>query len=252
MEKIEELAKLFAKYKIYPKSCYDKYSPVKVFQRMFPENHYSKDLGTFLSYQNYKPVQRGADLSWWGKNFFTGETGRRVLIVSQDSNYKDAGSVVLAAFLFPVVNSSVQYQKFVHEMDVERYFGFSRYKRIKDQLIEWGIDLDFLYITDASKVYKSGSWENEDFDREKSKKLLESEIEFCKPNLIILLGAPALRLLDGNKKYSEIVESGKYIYIKGIKSVVSPFFIGNGIGQPNFDERLKTATRLIKKLMKKK
>ncbi|XOB40920.1 MAG: hypothetical protein ACKKMW_02525 [Candidatus Nealsonbacteria bacterium] len=85
MKKISELAQLFAKYKIYPKSCYNDCSPVKVFQRMFPKNHYSKDLEIFLSYQDYKPTQRGVDLLWWGKKFFTDELGFRILIVGQDS-----------------------------------------------------------------------------------------------------------------------------------------------------------------------
>jgi len=64
MKKISELAQLFAKYKIYPQSCYNDCSPVRIFQGMFLENHYSKDLETFLYYQNYKPTQRGADLPW--------------------------------------------------------------------------------------------------------------------------------------------------------------------------------------------
>jgi len=225
MKKISELAQLFAEYKIYPKSCYNDYSPVKAFQRMFPENYYSKDLETFLSYQNYKPTQRGADLPWWGEKFFTEEIGFRISIISQDSLYKDAGSIVLAAHLFPFVNNPVQYQQFVDEMGVKKYFSFSRYKRVEDQLTKWGIDFNFLYITDASKVYKEGSWKDRDFDREKSKKLLEVEIEFCEPNLIILLGTPALRLLDKNKNYGEIVESRENIFIKGVECVVSPFLL---------------------------
>ncbi len=67
MTKIEKLAQLFAKYKIYPERCYHENTPVRVFQRVFPNNHYSKDLETFLSYQNYEPTKRGADLPFWAE-----------------------------------------------------------------------------------------------------------------------------------------------------------------------------------------
>ena len=33
-EKIKQLARIFAEYKIYPKSCYGDHSPVGVFQKM--------------------------------------------------------------------------------------------------------------------------------------------------------------------------------------------------------------------------
>jgi len=114
-------------------------------------------------------------------------------------------------------------------------------------LSEWGIDFDFLYITDASKVFKKGSWQDRDFDRKKSKDLLGAEIEFCNPDLIILLGSQPLHLLTETKNYAFAVESGKPIFIKGKKCVVSPFFIGNGPAQPNFKKRLKIASHLIKR-----
>ncbi len=50
---IEELTQLFAKYRIYPHSCYSEHSPVGLFQKMFPDDHYSRDLETFLASQNY-------------------------------------------------------------------------------------------------------------------------------------------------------------------------------------------------------
>lgn len=242
MEKIRELAKLFTEYKTYPQSCFSDSTPAKIFQRMFPENHYSTDLEKFLSYQNYEPTQRGADLPWWGKDFFSEELGCRVMVISQDTAVKDAGSITLVAQYFPD-----EFDGLLNEINK------GRRRKIKEQLTDWDIDVDFLYITDASKVFKNGSWEDWDFDREKCKKLLESEIEICKPDLIILLGSQPLRLLDENKKYSVVVEAGKTILIKNINCVVAPYFFGNGPvgnrGGKGFEERLKIATDLIRDLV---
>lgn len=250
MKKINELAQLFAKYKIYPKSCYTDCSPAKVFQKKFKENHYSRDLEEFLSYQDYEPTQRGADLPWWGKKFFVKETGFRIMVVGQDTAVEDAGSIVLAAQFFPPDIGPDRYQKFypefISEMDMEKYFGPNKLRKITNQFTEWGIDFDFLYMTDASKVYKNGSWEDRDFDKGKSKELLGAEIEHCNPDLIILLGGQPLYLLDNTKSYASVVESGKPILIQGKRCVVAPFFIGNGPTQPNFRKRLETATYLIK------
>lgn len=248
MKKINELAQLFAKYKIYPKSCYNDCSPARVFQRMFPENHYSKDLETFLSCQNYKSTQRGADLPWWSKSFFTEELDSRVLIISQDSLSKDAKSIVFFAHLMPVINNEYRYKEYVDQLNGKRSFSFKNsWNKVRKQLIEWNIDFDFLYITDASKVYKKGSLKDKDFDRGKNKELLESEIEFCNPDLIILLGEQPLNLLYKTKSYSSVVEGGKSILVKGKKCVVAPFFIGQGRTQKNFKGRLEIATNLIRK-----
>lgn len=246
MGKIIKLAQLFAKYKIYPKSCYNDHSPVIVFQKMFPENHYSRDTKTFLSYQNYEPVQRGADLPWWGRKFFTRQTGFRILIVSQDSLAKDAGSIVLFTHLMSIIETKSKYKEYTDKLKTKKSFSFNSWNTIKTQLISWNIDLDFLYVTDAAKVYKKGSWEDRDFNRQKSKELLEAEIDFCNPDLIILFGTLPLGLLDKTKNYASIVKSGKEILIKDKKCIVVPFLIGNGPTQPNFKKRLNIATSLIR------
>lgn len=250
MKKINELAKFFVKYRTYPKICYNNYSPVKVFQRMFPRNYYSKDLETFLSYQNYKPTQRGADLPWWGRKFFTKQIDPRVLIVGQDSLTKDAGSIVLFSHLMSVIDTEDRYREYTDKLELQRPFSFNSWNMIKTQLINWNMNFDSLYITDAAKVYKRGSWEDRDFDRQKSKELLEAEIDLCDPDLVILLGTLPLRFLDETQDYASAVENGKAILIKGRKYVVSPFLTGNGPVQPNFRRRLETASDLIKKIIK--
>ncbi|GAG79634.1 unnamed protein product, partial [marine sediment metagenome] len=169
----------------------------------------------------------------------------------------DAGSVVLASQFFSPDMDPNQYQEvypeYIKEIGKE-YFPPNRLRKITNQFIKWGIGFNFLYMTDAAKVYKEGSWNNWDFNREKSKELLEKEIEFCKPDLIVLLGDSPLSLLDKTKDYGSVVESRKLLLIKGRKCIVAPFFIGNGpVGNRHgkgFDKRLEIASNLIKKLIK--
>lgn len=248
MKKLEDLAQIFANYRIYPNQCYHDNSRVKIFQRDFPNNHYSKDLEILLSYQNYEPTQRGADLPFWGKEYFTDKKDFRVLIVGQDSQCIDAGSIILHSNLMSIDENEYANKRSFSELNKRSLTGLNERKV---QLTEWGIDFNFLYMTDASKVYKNGSWKNKNFDKEKSKELLEAEIEFCDPNLIILLGAPALNLLDNTKKYASVVISGEYIPIKGRCCVVSPFLGGTSPCRSEYKDGLKIATRLIKEKLKK-
>jgi len=241
MDKISELAQLFAKYKTYPLKCYGAETPVRIFQRIFPENYYSTDLEKFLSYQDYEPAQKGADLPWWSKNFFGDEQGKKIMIVGQDTDVENAGSIVLEAQYF-----SDQFDGLLNE--IKKYIDSGRRNRIKKQLAIWGInmDVDHLYITDATKVFKVDSGEA---DEEKSKKLLEAEIEFCNPDLVILLGEPPFNLLVENQKYGFAVEVGKIILVKNRKYVASPCFYGRGSSQKNFARRIEIATNLIKKVI---
>lgn len=246
MKKIKELAQLFVKFRIYSNRYCNDGSAVRIFQKMFTYDHYSRDLETFLTFQNYIPERRGVDLPWCGKKFFTKQTDFRTLIVSQDSLAKEAGSIVLFTHLMPVIDNEAQYRKYTSQLNAGKTFSFNSWNKIKSQLIKWNIDFDFLYITDAMKVYKKGSLEDRDFDRKESKKLLEAEIEFCNPNLVILLGASPLHLLERDKNYASAVEGGKSILIQGRKCIVAPFLIGKGHTQPHFKKRLEMATDLIK------
>lgn len=133
MEKISKLAKLFGKkngYKIYPKCCYDNCTLVRRFQKSFPEDHYSKGLKTFLYYQKYKPTQRGADLPWWGEDFFGAKKACRVMVIGQDTAVKDVGSIVLEAQFFPDRFDEV-INKIINKFGID----IGRRKRIKDQFV---------------------------------------------------------------------------------------------------------------------
>lgn len=236
---------IFKAYKTFPLGYYNSGTPLRRFQELYPTNHYSLQVEAFMQHHNYSPVQRGSDIPWWGEYFFNDSKGFRVMIISQDSLAKDAGSIVFYANLFPVCNSEQEYRRYISVLSENQSFAYSSWKKVKDQLNTWCIDLKYCYITDAAKVYKDGSWKDRDFDKKRSKELLQSEIELCKPDLIILLGTSGLALLSKNIKYGEAVESGKPILINGIECVVTPFFTGQGHTQKNFKKRLNIASNLI-------
>jgi len=244
--KIELLSEIFSPYKIYPLLRYTEGSPVRNFQKLYPENYYSKAIEIFLSKHDYEPIRRGADLPWWGKKFFSKKEGYKVMIISQDSLSRDAGSIVLFAHLFNEINSQGEYDYYISGLNENQNFGYKNWRMVRDQFIRWNIDLDFCYITDAAKVYKEGSWKDGDFDRVRSKILLEREIDICEPDLIIMLGAKPLNLLKKRLKYSSIVEKGETISVKGIECVVSPFITGQGPTQRNYKKRLDIASEIIR------
>lgn len=249
MDKIAELGRIFSWYKTYPQDLYVFDSPLRNFQRMFPENHYGQDIEKFLSYQNYKSTQRGADLPWWGKYFFKNCSGFRIFIIAQNSRYKDVGSVVLAAYFLPINIDLDEFNRFACKMDSE-HFKYAKYMQVKNQITEWTIDIDYLYLTDAAKVYKEGSWSENDFDIRKSRKLLEEEIRICNPDLIILLGKEPLKIWGREKEYGVTFQDKRTIFIEDRESIVAPFFVGQGRTQKNFSQKIEIATNLIKEKLK--
>ena len=110
MQNLEVLAETFAKYKIIPNKCYGYDSPARVFQRLFPDDHYAKDIENLILYNNYKPSKRGSDLPWWGKEYFGSKAGKRVIIISQDSLAQDAGSIVFFCHLMPHIQNKEKYE----------------------------------------------------------------------------------------------------------------------------------------------
>lgn len=247
MEKIIQLSKLFAEYQLYPKQLFSEDTPVKAYQRMYSDDSYSTQIDYFLRQHDYKPTRRGADLPWWGSRYFSETKSHRVFIISQDSLSADAGSIVFFANLLPVCKTKEEYERYHSSLGPNQSFRYSSWVKLKELFEQqWKLNYDFLYITDAAKVYKQGSWKDRAFDKPRSKKLLEKEIKFYNPDLIIILGSPGLSLLLPDVKYSDIVEMEKPISILSVKTVVTPFPIGNGPTQPRFKERLGIATEKIK------
>jgi len=252
--KLNNLFKLFAKYKIYPKSCYKENTAVRIFQKMFPDNYFSKDLERLIKMQNYEPEKRGADLPWWGRDYFKNIDGARIMIVSQDSLVPDAGSIVLGSQLFSEIktNEKNRYDEFENKLANKRGSFFNSWKTIQEIFSYWNLDFNFLYITDASKVYNFNSWKNFDFDKAESKELLESEIDLCEPDLMILLGRSPLILLDRvlSKNFTNLIMEEKMIKIMGRDCVVSPFLVGMGKTQSNFKVKIEKVKKMLESKFK--
>jgi hypothetical protein len=250
---ITKLAEIFQNYKTCPQKCFIDGSPVREFIKKYSTDSYAMDIQTFISYQDYKPTQRGADLPWWGKKYFTGEDGFHVFIVAQDSNTPDAGSIVFFSSLFPHVETREQYKQYTALLKPtclsKKPFSFGSYIGIRNKLDDWGINKDFIYITDAAKVYTYGSKKDNDFDWEKSSQLLQEEINICNPNLIVLLGWKALRILDNKLNFKDCADKHSFVQIVGKQVVVAPFLCGQGLGHSNFKKRYENAKYLINKAM---
>ena len=221
MEKIGKLAQLFAKYSIYPKEKF----AINTAAGWFLENsnnYYADDLrNDFLPKQNYSSEKRGADLPFWGKEYFSNGKGKRIFIIAQDSKTPDAGSIVFWAHLFGNLDL---YKKFRSAFGKNPEAALRYDKFILD---ECELNLDFLYITDAQKVYQDNSWKK--FDHDQSKILLEEEINFCQPDVIIFLGGSGLELLAERRKLADYYQSNENIKINGIDCFMFPFPTGMGL-----------------------
>lgn len=251
--KIYELAELFKGYYIYPSGSYPG-SFLEHFLHTHPDNHFSKNITTFLSIHNYQQDRIGADLPWWGEKYFSEDAGKRVFIISQDSNSDDAGSVTFYANLMQLMNERL-YKDYV--IGFQKFNGW---KMTKELFELCGINLDFTYITDARKIYpiesikykNDGCETNEIMDYKRkmrrkllcnkinnyiNKELLLKEMKYCKPDLILILGNTGLELLDSKEKLTTILEGNCCITIEGTEYCVAPFPSGaNGIYQKYKDK----------------
>lgn len=221
MGKINELAQLFAKYRIYPKEKFTINTAVGWFLEN-SDNYYARDLrNDFLPKQDYQSEKRGADLPFWGEEYFSNRKGKRIFIVTQDSQTPNAGSIVFWAHLFGNLDL---YKRFRNALDKNPETSLRYDKFI---LEECKLNLDFLYITDAKKVYQDNSWKK--FNLYQSRNLLEEEINFCRPDVIIFLGGSGLELLGKKWKLADYYQGTKDIKIKGIDCFAFPFPTGMGL-----------------------
>jgi hypothetical protein len=254
MDDLKKLATLFNEYQIYPKSKYTPGTPLKEFQKLYPNNHYTLEIEQILNEQDYPSIKRGADLPWWGKQFFQNTAGPKIMLIAQDSNASDAGSVVMYSHLFDEVpiTSERNYSAFTNKLSSKDLFKYSNWKRAFQQIKDWELDPNHIYFTDAKKVYKNRIQGQKDkFDNTSCVYLLEKEIEITKPDYIITLGSQAFDLLsstslfEGKRLYSDAVECGEVIPLKQGKLIVSPFITGQCHTSYNFKNRMRTATELI-------
>ncbi len=221
MSKIRGLAQIFAKYKIYPKERFTSCTAAGWFLDN-SNNYYAQNLKTeFLPNQNYKSQKRGADLPFWGKDYFSAKQGKRIFVIAQDSLTLDAGSIVFWAHLFENPDLYKSFKKSFNK-NPESSLGYDKFIFKKCDL-----NLDFLYITDAKKVYQECSYKK--FNNPQSKKLLNEEINFCQPNIIIFLGLAGYQLLIEKQRLVDYYRNNKKIRINGIDCFVFPFPTGNGL-----------------------
>jgi len=166
----------------------------------------------------------------------------------------DAGSIVLGSQLFTEIktNEKNRYDEFENKLANKRGSFFNSWKTIQEIFSYWNLDFNFLYITDASKVYNFNSWKNFDFDKAESKELLESEIDLCEPDLMILLGRSPLILLDRvlSKNFTNLIMEEKMIKIMGRDCVVSPFLVGMGKTQSNFKVKIEKVKKMLESKFK--
>lgn len=242
IDSISKLAQLFAYYRVYPSECYTEGTIVRILQKMYPDNHYCRDMDTFLKYQDYGRTQRGADLPWWGQDYFNGQHEKKVMIISNDSLSKDAGSIVFYTCLMQLI-SEKDYSGFIRSNGLTRFVSW---KKAKD-LIGKITGFDNVYITDAAKVYNKGSWDDGDFDIRLSRELLNHEIDICDPELVILLGTQPLKILGFDESYPLVV--GRKVLNKNhLKFVVAPF--PSNANTYNYAERKADTIRLVKGILR--
>lgn len=203
--KIRELGELFRPYGIYPQDRYHEKTAFKVFQKTHPNHHFSREAQYLIHTQQRHSERIGADLPYWGKNYFSNDKKPRYFVISQDSNSLDAGSIVFYANL---MNNEIDTN------DIPTYinrFGLTPFKSWNDArdyfISDLEFDMEYVYVTDAKKVYPKGKRaENFQVDQkqrqkwlaeceELSRELIFKEITFCSPDIIIAMGTNALNLL---------------------------------------------------------
>ncbi|MEH7482975.1 hypothetical protein V7157_18320 [Neobacillus drentensis] len=153
MSDILKLADLFSEYKIYPKEKFSSGSPVIEFQKLYPKNYYSQDIDFLIERQDHSPIRRGADVPWWGQQIFQNTSDPKVMLIAQDSNALDAGSVVMYAHLFNEIplTSETKYTEFINRLSSSDLFKCHNWKRAFQQLKDWQLKLAQLYFTDAKR-----------------------------------------------------------------------------------------------------
>lgn len=203
--KIKQLGEIFRPYGIYPQDRYNEKTAFKVFQNTHPDHHFSREAQYLIGTQQRHSERIGADLPYWGKNYFSNDQNTRYFIISQDSNSLDAGSIVFYANL---MNHEI-HPKEIHSY-INRYklTPFKSWNDARDFFIsDLELNMDYVYVTHAKKVYPKGKREQnyhvDQKQRQKwlaeceeiSRELIFKEIAFCSPDIIIAMGTNALKLL---------------------------------------------------------
>ena len=200
------------------------------------EIQYFESIEKLLKQQSFTSRRRGADLPFFGDKYFSNEKGIRVMMITQDSKAKDAGSIVFFGPLLTIDMNKERYSDFrknISSFISPRSFNYRSYTDSTSTLREWGILPSFFYITDAKKVYNFNS---NSFDVNKSIELVRREIETTTPDIIVLAGEEAFSVAKSIANYSGINHVGEMNFkINDIPVVSAPFMTGNGRTGSNKD-----------------
>lgn len=253
---LDRLTKLYSEYQIASKECLElEKSPYMLIQKHCGHTKYFQSMEQLKGNLPDKSEQRGADLPFWGEKYFSkSEKGLRTMIIAQDSLSEDAGSIVFYAPLLRFNWDKETYNTQFYNNLPKRTFGYNSYQDILFALNSWQVDLDFLYLTDARKIYKANNLpkEQQKIDKVASYEFIKKEIEIVHPHIIYLLGSQAFTLF-GNKGelFAEYVGK-KIIEIENIPAIVAPFVTGQGkSNKQRFVERFKNTQALSLQLRDK-
>ncbi|MDE3839068.1 hypothetical protein C0966_06755 [Bacillus methanolicus] len=245
---IAKLANIFVEHGIYSKNRFASSNcPLRVFQKIYPEDVYSKQIEEFLRYQPEHHSGNGADLPWWGNRYFTDDKGIRIMIVGQDSRTPNGGSVT---FYMPLLKD----KRRVNELrgiinSYSHWDPFVSFELIKEFFEKCNLNYDFGYVTDAQKV--ENNWEE----------LFEREIEIVNPDVILCLGNRGLTYLlkTKNPKITKIVDkedTSLEVHQKALvsmpkKPIIVASLFPSKINTHNTDERERNVISTLDKVIRK-
>ncbi|MEI2368913.1 hypothetical protein [Niallia circulans] len=243
---LDKLTKLYSEYQIASKECLEQEkSPYVLIKKHSGHTEYFQSMEQLKGRLPDKSEQRGADLPFWGEKYFTkNKKGLRTMIIAQDSLSNDAGSIVFYAPLLHLNWDKETYNTQFYNHLPKKTFGYTSYQDVLFALNSWQVDLDFLYLTDASKVYKPNNLpkEQQKIDKVTSYEFIKKEIDIVQPHLIYLLGSQAFTLFGYKGGLFAEYVGKKIIEIENIPTIVAPFVTGNGNKGSNKDrfvERFK-------------
>lgn len=265
MRTIEEWMSVFPKVNpIYPKGVFynsrdgkhipNMKTPYQVIKRETFKNapRYFNTIEDLISLQDEKTTRRGADLPFFGEKYFAKDDNSiRTMVITQDSQAKDAGSIVFLAPLLAIPYTAPEYlsiHKRCRDYLSPNQFTSKSYSEVKSTFMDWGVNLDYLYITDSRKVYQCDS---NSFDERLSQQLLRKEIEMTKPDIIILAGDVAFCFAETISDVKVGTDCGSVVFkINNATVVRAPFFTGRGRMSAVFKQKYNKTEDTLKNLYK--
>lgn len=249
---------------IFPKGCYyfngnvtepNCKTPYHIISRELKNKHlsYFQMMDQFIQTQELTSDRRGADLPYIGERYFECDKGVRVMMITQDSDAPRAGSIVFLGPLLPEDYTMDEYRPIKRKMYdflTPWQFHSGSYRHAVEIFKEWGIDLSFLYLTDARKVHLPGK---DEYDENLSLDIMEKEIEAVAPEILVPAGDVAFNFLRSFTDRTISTSVGDVgFFIKDIPVVRVPFFIGRARRKSNeiaFNQKSERTKKTLEELL---